>query len=197
VYAHADYVTVNISSPNTQGLRDLQQRDALEDLLAALAGTRETCAKENARRVPLFLKVAPDLSAAEREDIAALVLAHGIDALIVSNTTLARPDTLRSTHAGQRGGLSGKPLMGMSTQGLAEFYRLTGGKIPLIGVGGIASAEDAYAKIRAGATLVQLYTALVYQGFGLVRSICDTLPALLARDGFSNIREAVGANVRA
>lgn len=196
VYAQADYVTVNISSPNTQGLRDLQQRDALEDLLSALAGLRAALAQEQKRRVPLLLKVAPDLSAPEREDIAALVLAHGIDGLIVSNTTLARPESLRSKHAGQRGGLSGKPLMGMSTQGLADFYRLTGGKLPLVGVGGIASAEDAYAKIRAGASLVQLYTALVYQGFGLVRDICDKLPRLLANDGFSRIQDAIGADAR-
>jgi len=189
VHGIADYITINISSPNTQGLRDLQQRDALGQLLAALAEARANYPA----RVPLLLKVAPDLTPGEREDVAQAVLAHGIDGLIVSNTTLSRPD-LKSAHSKETGGLSGRPLFTLSTESLRDFYRLTAGKIPLVGVGGISSAQDAYTKIRAGATLVQLYTALVYQGFGIVRDIQSGLDILLARDGFTHIRQAVGAD---
>jgi dihydroorotate dehydrogenase len=196
VYPYADYITVNISSPNTQGLRALQQKEALVSLLAALNTARNECQQSHNRRVPLLLKVAPDLEQQGREDIAEAVLAHGIDGIIVSNTTVSRPPTLRSTHCAEQGGLSGKPLFALSTDNLRQFYRLLGHKVPLIGVGGIASAQDAYEKIRAGASLVQLYTALVYQGFGVVRRICDGLPALLAKDGFSNIRQAVGTDVK-
>ena len=196
VYAFADYVTINISSPNTQGLRDLQHRQTLEQLLGALLRERETCESRYGRQVPLLLKVAPDLSAEEREDVAHVVMAHGLDGLIVSNTTLSRPAHLRSMHKTQMGGLSGMPLLSLSTLSLAHFYRLTKGALPLIGVGGIASAEDAYAKIRAGASLVQLYTALVYQGFGVVERIAEGLAALLAKDGFSKIAEAVGTDVQ-
>lgn len=186
----ADYITVNISSPNTVGLRALQERQALDALLSALLDARGTS------RVPLLLKIAPDVAEAEQEAIAEVVLARGIDGLIVSNTTIARPDSLKSEQRTQTGGLSGKPLMARSTEVLANMYRLTGGKLPLIGVGGIASAEDAYAKIRAGATLVQLYSALVYQGFALVPRIHTGLADLLARDGFSHISEAVGIDVK-
>lgn len=197
VYPLADYITVNISSPNTQGLRALQERDALTQLLDAVRNTRGECAQLHAKQVPLLLKVAPDLTAAEREAIAELVLAYGVDGMIVSNTTISRPETLQSPHRGEQGGLSGKPLMGLSTEALKDFYRLTGGKLPLIGVGGIASAQDAYTKIRAGATLVQLYTALVYQGFAVVRDIQAGLAELLRKDGFTHIGQAVGVDVAA
>ncbi|MDX2112863.1 MAG: quinone-dependent dihydroorotate dehydrogenase [Alphaproteobacteria bacterium] len=196
VYHAADYVTVNISSPNTQGLRDLQQQEALDKLLAALMKTRRECEMLHGRRVPLLLKVAPDLTMEGCRDIADLALLHQLDGLIISNTTIARPDSLRASERGELGGLSGKPLMAPSTAILAEFYRLTQGRLLLVGVGGIASAADAYAKIRAGASLVQLYTALVYQGFGLVRSIVEGLPALLARDGFATLHDAIGADHR-
>jgi dihydroorotate dehydrogenase len=186
----ADYITVNISSPNTAGLRALQERAALDALLQALQDARGSA------HVPLLLKIAPDIDEAEQEAIAEVVLARAIDGLIVSNTTIARPHTLISQHKTQAGGLSGKPLMSRSTQVLANMYRLTGGKLPLIGVGGIASAEDAYAKIRAGATLVQLYSALVYQGFALVPRIHLDLAELLARDGFTHIGDAVGVDVK-
>lgn len=196
VYPHADYITVNISSPNTQGLRALQQKEALTSLLAALQSARNTCHKEQNRYVPLLLKVAPDLEPQAREDIAEAVLAHGIDGVIVSNTTISRPSTLKSAHCAEQGGLSGKPLFELSNDNLRQFYRLLGTKVPLVGVGGISSAQDAYQKIRAGASLVQLYTALVYQGFGVVRRICDGLPSLLAKDGFSHVKQAVGVDVK-
>ncbi len=194
VHGMADYVTVNISSPNTQGLRDLQHRDALEQLLSALLRERETCKARDGRHVPLLLKVAPDLSAQEREDVADVVMAHGMDGLIVSNTTLSRPAHLRSCHKGEAGGLSGLPLLPLAHESLAHFYRLTRGAMPLVGVGGIANAEDAYAKIRAGASLVQMYTALVYQGFGAVGAITRGLSALLAKDGYRSVADAVGSD---
>lgn len=188
----ADYVTINISSPNTAGLRDLQGKYVLEKLLTALIAKRDSLP----RRVPLLLKIAPDLLPQDKEDIAEVALEKGIDGLIISNTTIARPLTLQSRWRSEKGGLSGKPLFAPSTQVLAELYSLTQGKIPLIGVGGIGSGAEAYAKIRAGASLVQLYSALVYQGFGLVTRINRELAELLARDGFGSISEAVGTDTR-
>ncbi|MFW2831242.1 quinone-dependent dihydroorotate dehydrogenase [Sphingomonas sp. ID0503] len=181
----ADYLTVNISSPNTPGLRALQDRGALADLLVRVVEAR------GAFGPPIFLKVAPDLQPDDIDDIAAVAIGTRIDALIVSNTTIARP-VLRSKHAGETGGLSGAPLKDMALQRLRDFRRATGGSIPLIAVGGIASAEDAYARFRAGACLVQLYTALVYEGPGLAKRIVDGLPALLKRDGFADLASAVG-----
>lgn len=195
VYPHADYITVNISSPNTKGLRDLQNAAALSSLLDAIKTQHALSRKQSGRHVPVLLKVAPDLSAEEKESIARIVIEHALDGLIVSNTTISRP-ALKSAHAAEQGGLSGKPLFALSTEALKDFYRLTEGKIPLIGVGGIASAADAYAKIRAGATLVQLYSALVYQGFGIVGDIHAGLLQLLARDGFTHVGQAVGADAK-
>jgi dihydroorotate dehydrogenase len=194
VYAYADYITINISSPNTKGLRDLQQREALSSLLGEIANARKIAAEKHSRTVPILLKIAPDITQAEREDIATAVTEHGIDGIIISNTTISRPDSLINQNKVETGGLSGAPLFALSTQSLAEMYKLVGKKIPLIGVGGIASPEDAYAKIRAGASLVQLYSALVYQGFGLVSRINSELPKLLARDGFKHIGEATGSS---
>ncbi len=188
----ADYVTINISSPNTAGLRDLQERTQLEKLLTGLVRKRDSLS----RPVPLFLKIAPDLSVEDKKDIASLALEMRIDALIISNTTVARPLSLRSSHRQEKGGLSGKPLFAPSTAALAEIYGYTQGKIPLIGVGGISSGLDAYQKIRAGASLVQLYSALVYQGFDLVTRINRDLAGLLAQDGFASITEAVGIDSR-
>ena len=181
----ADYLTVNISSPNTPGLRALQDRAALDDLLARVMDAR------GGEGPPVFLKVAPDLERADIDDISAAVISHRIDALIVSNTTISRPP-LRSRHGGEAGGLSGAPLRSLALQRLRDFRKATGGAMPLIGVGGIASAEDAYARIRAGASLVQLYSALVYEGPGLAKRIAGGLKALLARDGFANVAQAVG-----
>ncbi len=186
--ALADYVTINISSPNTPGLRDLQHGAALRDLLAGADAARRT----GAARVPLFLKVAPDLEAAAIDDIAAAAIDHNIDALIVSNTTISRP-ALKSANAGETGGLSGAPLAPLARQRLADFLAATGGRMPLVSVGGIGSADEAYARIRAGASLVQLYSALVYEGPGLASAITRGLATLLRRDGFASIGEAVGA----
>lgn len=190
----ADYFTVNISSPNTPGLRALQRKAALEALLAAVLTAKRVRDAKTARPMPLFVKVAPDLTAEEQADIAAVSLAQGVDGLIISNTTVSRPAELKSPACREAGGLSGRPLLALSTDVLANFYRLTGGRLPLIGVGGIASAADAYRKIRAGASLVQLYTGLVYEGPDLPARIVRALGELLARDGFARVSDAVGAD---
>jgi len=183
-----DYLVINVSSPNTPGLRALQRRAALDLLLRRLVRARDLAGC----RAPLLAKIAPDLTADEREDIAEVALDTGIDGLIVANTTIARPAGLKSENARRPGGLSGRPLFALSTELLAEMYRLTEARLPLIGVGGIASAEDAYAKIRAGASLVQLYTALIFGGWNLVERVKKGLVELLRRDGFASIAEAVG-----
>lgn len=187
---YADYLTVNISSPNTPGLRDMQRKTVLPEFIARLQLAR---AKATPRRPPpLLLKIAPDLEPQQCNEIAEVALFSGLDGLIIANSTIARPAWLRSARAHETGGLTGKPLFAPSTALLSEMYRLTGGRLPLIGVGGIASGADAYAKIRAGATVVQLYTALIYQGPGLVARIKADLARLLRRDGFVSIGEAVG-----
>jgi dihydroorotate dehydrogenase len=183
----ADYVTVNVSSPNTPGLRGLQNREELTRLLGALTEARG----KKSLHLPILLKIAPDLDGHALDEIADVVRASGIEGLIVSNTTIARPP-LRSAHAGQSGGLSGKPLFLPSTQILKEMHQRLNGGVTLVGVGGIASGQDAYAKIRAGAGLVQLYSALVFQGPGLVARIKRELLQCLERDGFANVTAAVG-----
>jgi dihydroorotate dehydrogenase len=185
----AQYYVVNVSSPNTPGLRGLQAKDRLDDLLQRLAEARPD-------KGPLLVKIAPDLSGAELADIVEVTLARRIDGLIIGNTTLSRPNDLRSPQRGEAGGLSGAPLKQLAHDVLARAYRLTGGKLPLIGVGGIESGADAYARIRAGASLVQLYTALVFDGPALVTRIKQELAALLRRDGFSSVAAAVGADAR-
>jgi dihydroorotate dehydrogenase len=187
---HADYVAVNVSSPNTPGLRGLQDREQLRALLATLVEARA------GKKVPLLLKIAPDLDERALDDIAAEVLAACIEGLIVSNTTIARPPWLKSRYAQEPGGLSGKPLFKPSTWVLAEMRKRVGTKLVLVGVGGIASGADAYAKIRAGAALVQLYTALVYEGAGLLPRIKRELLEYVRRDGFATISDAVGADVK-
>lgn len=182
----ADYVTVNISSPNTQGLRALQEQESLKELLDALMQKRTK---------PILLKVAPDLDPEQIVAISEVVLESGIDGLIVSNTTITRPESLSSSKATEKGGLSGKPLMDSSTEVLKAFAKQIKGKIPLIGVGGIASGEDAYRKIKAGASLVQLYTALIYQGPGLIARINKELSECLERDGYAHISEAIGVEI--
>jgi dihydroorotate dehydrogenase len=185
----ANYLVVNVSSPNTPGLRDLQRRASLQSLLVPLLRARD----ESRCPVPLLVKIAPDLTPEERQDIASVALAAGLDGLIVSNTTVDRPTGLVSPYAVESGGLSGRPLFAASTALLADMYRLTRGKLPLIGVGGVASAAEAYQKIRAGACLVQLYTALVFAGPGLVTDIKEGLAELLRADGCTCVAEAVGA----
>lgn len=184
---HADFATVNVSSPNTGGLRDLQAASALAALLAGVIAARDALA----RPIPVFLKIAPDLERGAIEDIAGVALEARIDGIIATNTTLAR-DGLRGAARAEAGGLSGAPLFERSTRVLAELSRATGGRLPLIGVGGVDGPETAYEKIRAGASAVQLYTALVWQGLGLVPRICAGLSGLLARDGFARIADAVG-----
>jgi dihydroorotate dehydrogenase len=183
----ADYVTINISSPNTPGLRDLQHGAALAELLAAADAARRL----PIQRPPLFLKVAPDLAPMEIDSIARTAIEHGVDALIIGNTTVSRP-MLRSPLAGETGGLSGAPLARLARQRLADFHAATGGGIALVAAGGIDSGAEAYARICAGASLIQLYTALVFHGPGLARRIARDLSALLERDGFKNVADAVG-----
>jgi dihydroorotate dehydrogenase len=190
----ADYLVVNISSPNTPGLRALQARGQIEELISRVNEARHLSSVP--KQPALLVKVGPDLDESEIRGIAEVALAAGVDGLIVGNTTVARPSSLKSRHASAAGGLSGKPLLALSTDCLAAMYRLTQGRIPIIGCGGIASGADAYAKIRAGASLVQLYSALVFHGPGLVRRIKQDLAAKLRADGFSSVREAVGADVR-
>ena len=185
----ADYVAVNVSSPNTPGLRGLQNRDELARLLATLTAARAKLALS----VPLLLKIAPDLDGHALDDIAEVVVASGIEGLVVSNTTIARPPTLRSPFAAETGGLSGAPLFGPSTQILREMFVRVGTKLILVGAGGVGSGADAYAKIRAGASLVQLYSALAYEGPGLVTRIKRELLDCLARDGYARVSDAIGA----
>ena len=182
----ADYLTVNISSPNTPGLRALQDEGALTELIDAVVEARGSYA------APIFLKVAPDLLPSDVDAISRIVLDKELGALIVANTTIERPE-LKSAHRTESGGLSGAPLKLMSLERLRDFRKATGGAIPLVGVGGIASAEEAWQRIRAGASLVQLYSAMVYEGPGLPRRILHGLEKLMRRDGFSSIAEAVGS----
>ena len=194
----ADYLTVNISSPNTPGLRDLQAGGELVELLAAVSEARlpgvprsETESGPRPASLPIFLKVAPDLKPGDHERIVRAAIDSGIDALIVANTTLSRP-ALTSRYANESGGLSGAPLAPLALDQLRRFRAASGESLPLISAGGIASAEDAWARIRAGASLVQLYSALIYHGPGLARRIATGLTAILAREGIPNISDAVG-----
>ena len=185
----ADYLTINISSPNTPGLRDLQRREALDDLIARVVDARD----ETEPRRPLMLKIAPDLDASGLEDIVATALTRRIDGLIVSNTTVARPASLTSRNRGESGGLSGRPLFTPSTRLLARAYLLTGGAMPLIGCGGVEDADTAIAKIEAGANLVQLYTALALKGHDVVDEILEGLSRAVEARGLNRIGELVGA----
>ena len=184
---YLDFATVNVSSPNTEKLRDLQGGAALAALLAGVMETRSALA----RPIPVFLKIAPDLGHDELAELAQVAQTAGVDAIIATNTTLSR-EGLQSAHKTQAGGLSGAPLFEKSTRILAQVSQLTQGRIPLIGVGGVGNAEQAYAKIRAGASAVQLYTAMVFGGLGLAADIARGLDRLLERDGFDSVAQAVG-----
>ena len=186
--AHLDFATVNVSSPNTEKLRDLQGKEALSALLAGVMEVRDGLDQP----IPIFLKIAPDLSEAEIEEIAEVAMEQKLDAVIATNTTLSR-EGLMSEHKGEAGGLSGAPLFEKSTRVLARLSYVTEGKLPLIGVGGVSNADQAYAKICAGASAVQLYTALVFGGLSLVQEILRDLDLLLEKDGFANVSEAVGS----
>ncbi|GLT30933.1 hypothetical protein SLA2020_057060 [Shorea laevis] len=194
---YADYLVINVSSPNTPGLRMLQGRKQLKDLVKKVQAARDEMQWGEEGPPPLLVKIAPDLSREDLEDIAAVALALRLDGLIISNTTISRPDPVnKNPAAAETGGLSGKPLFNLSTEILKEMYILTRGKIPLIGCGGVSSGEDAYKKIRAGATLVQLYTAFAYGGPALIPQMKAELAECLERDGFKSIHEAVGADCR-
>ncbi len=188
----ADYVTVNISSPNTPGLRGLQNRDELRNLLGIVTSER---ARTNTT-VPILLKIAPDIDPKALDDIADVALAVGIEGIILTNTTIARRATLKNGYARESGGLSGAPLFAPSTAILRAMAARVAGRLVLVGAGGVASGADAYAKIRAGASLVQLYTALAFEGPGLIGRIKHELTALLASDGFAHVADAVGADLR-
>ena len=192
----ADYIVVNLSSPNTPGLRALQARAEMEELVVRVLEARRKTAPDPLKPPPLLAKVGPDFGEQELRDIAEVVFKHNVNGLIVGNTTVDRPPTLRSASRDAQGGLSGKPLMPKATACLAAMYQISSGKIPIIGCGGVASGADAYAKIRAGAVLVQLYSAMVFQGPMLVTRIKHELAALLRADGFKSVAEAVGADYR-
>jgi dihydroorotate dehydrogenase len=184
----ADYLAINISSPNTPGLRDLQRREALDELVARVIAARD----ETEPRRALLIKIAPDLDEGGLDDIVAVALARRVDGLIVSNTTIARPPTLRSNHRGEAGGLSGRPLFEPSTRLLARAYRALGGAIPLIGCGGVEDAKTALAKIEAGASLVQLYTGLALKGVGVVEEILAGLTRAIEDRGAAGLSQLVG-----
>ena len=193
VAPYADYIAANISSPNTRGLRDLQRGAELRDLIARLQEARAS----SARALPLFVKIAPDLEPRELDDVIRISLEARLEGLIISNTTIGGRAGLKGPYAEEKGGLSGAPLFRRSTDMLAEVRRQSNGRLTLIGVGGVASARDAYEKILSGASLVQLYTGLVYEGPGLIRRIKEGLAELLKADGFATISAAVGARLPA
>jgi dihydroorotate dehydrogenase len=190
----ASYFTVNVSSPNTPGLRNLQQAGALDDLLAKVIDARERV-RQNAGDSPVLLKIAPDLSLSELDDVVHIARSRRVDGMIVANTTLARPSTLReAARAREQGGLSGRPLFRLSTRMVAETYVRAEGAFPLIGVGGIDTGGAALTKIRAGASLIQLYSSLIYKGLGLVEDIKNDLASTLLRTGRDSLSEIVGAD---
>jgi len=194
--AVASYVTVNISSPNTPGLRDMQQADVLDDLLARVIDVRERVTK-NAGPTPVLLKIAPDLSLADLDDVVGIARARRVDGMIIGNTTVTRPAGLRDAQSRQAGGLSGRPLLPLADRMLAETYVRVEGVFPLVGAGGIDSGTSALSKIRAGASLVQIYSGLVFRGLGLVGEIKVALLAALERDGAQNVADYVGAEAAA
>lgn len=188
----ADYIVINVSSPNTPGLRALQDRGELESLVEKVRAALDRTIPQN--RPPLLVKVAPDLTDDDIGDIAAVAMTDAVDGLIATNTTITRPMSLKNPQKSETGGLSGKPLAPISTKVIADFFKATGGTVPLIGVGGIASGAEAYEKIRAGASLVQLYSGMVFEGPSLPGRVCRALAGLLKRDGFEHVSDAVGAD---
>ncbi|BFZ19833.1 hypothetical protein BsWGS_22873 [Bradybaena similaris] len=192
----ADYLVVNISSPNTPGLREMQRQEELTDLLDKVVEARDNLPVSP--KPPLLVKIAPDLTDDEKKAIAAVVTRPKckVDGLIISNTTVARPESLKGNHKEEIGGLSGKPLREKSLETIGDMYRLTKGQIPIIGVGGVGSGRDAYEKVKAGASLIQLYTALVYQGPPVIGKIKKEMEELLRLDGYQHLSEAVGADFK-
>jgi len=192
VAPYADYLVANISSPNTPGLRAMQGREILADMIDRVLKARARAVPDAADRPPLIVKIAPDLDDSERADIAAVIMDAGVDGLTVANTTVQRPSEMTDIQTQEAGGLSGAPLFPIALEIIGDMYRRTDGKVPIIGCGGVASGADAYAMIRAGASLVQLYTALVFYGPGLIPRIKRDLTDLLKRDGFASVSDAVG-----
>jgi len=191
IYSQADYITVNISSPNTKSLRDLQNANFLDNLLLQIKQAQKKCEKVHKRYVPIALKVAPDLDSDEIETIAELVLSHKFDALIATNTTIARPDSLQSKYASETGGLSGLPVKDMATDCIRRFYRILQGRVQIIGVGGIANADDAWEKMLAGADFLQIYSMFIYQGPGMIADIVSGLEARMKAKGFEDLATAM------
>ena len=195
VYGFSNYITINISSPNTKNLRDLQKADNLDEFLAAIMRKKLELSQAKNKSIPILLKIAPDLDNSEQESIAEISLKNKIDGLIISNTTINGKEKLNSIYKNETGGLSGKPLFTASNMILKNIYKLTNGVIPIIGVGGISSGLEAYEKIKCGAQLIQIYSAFIYNGFELVEKIKQDLDKLLKQDGFTNIKQAIGKNV--
>ncbi len=195
-YSQASYITINISSPNTHNLRDIQNEDQLDAFLSRIMEEKIELKSRYRKDVAILLKIAPDLTLEEQEKVAKTVLKNQIDGVIVSNTTIHRDDSLKNSEANETGGLSGKPLFSRSNEVLKNFYKFTEGKIPLIGVGGVSSAADAYEKIKCGASLVQIYSAFIYEGFSLVEKIKKDLNKVVKQDGFKNISEAIGISCK-
>ena len=187
-YKDSNYITLNVSSPNTPGLRELQEKDNLDQLVKSICLEK----RKYSLNVPIFIKIDPDLSDSSLKDIADIVLGSNINGVIISNTSIKRSNKLVSKYALEKGGISGKPLLEISNEALRKFYILTNGKVPLIGVGGISSGKDVYEKILNGASLVQMYTALVYYGPGIIKKIKDELIFLLKKDKYKSISSAVG-----
>ena len=188
---YADYLVINVSSPNTPGLRSLQQREPLRKLLSATLKARD----EYAPHALLFVKISPDMTLEEMEDVANVVMETGTDGMIVTNTTNARPEILSSKHRKEIGGLSGAPIKDKSTECIRTMYQLTDGKVPIIGVGGIGSGRDAYDKLKAGASLVQIYSMMVYEGPGVVSRIRKELADIIVENGYKSVDEVVGSSV--
>lgn len=192
VYSKADYVTINISSPNTKSLRNLQNEEFLDNLLLQITTAKEKCVKVHKRNVPIALKVAPDLDNDEVEIIANLLLSYKFDALIATNTTVSRPSSLKSNYANEEGGLSGAPVKNLSTHIIRQFYKVLKGKVQIIGVGGIANADDAWEKLLAGADYLQIYSQYIYQGPGVIREIVTGLQQRLDQSGYASVADAMG-----
>jgi len=191
-YGNSNYIAINISSPNTKNLRDLQKADELDLFLKAIFAEKKILQNSTNRNIPILLKIAPDLNQAEQEAVADIALKNNIDGLIIGNTTISRPQNLQSKYKNETGGLSGKPLFEISNTVLQNIYRLTKGQIPIIAAGGVSSGADAYHKIKLGASLVQIYSAFIYQGFELVEVVKKDLDDCLKKDGFENISQAIG-----
>ncbi|MFC4767489.1 quinone-dependent dihydroorotate dehydrogenase [Effusibacillus consociatus] len=197
LYDFGHYFVINVSSPNTPNLRDLQETESLRKLLQAIRKKANDLEKNGAKAKPILLKVAPDMSQQHMRDVVQAAVAEGISGIIATNTTLSREGLRNKAFAQQTGGLSGRPLAERSTEWIREIYRAVGGQVPIIGVGGIFTGDDAYEKIRAGASLVQVYTGMIYEGPGIVKAINKRLLELMQRDGFTNIQQVVGTDHQA